>query len=97
LSESAPPYTYLEGEKFSLGFSLGGAPNKHFCEVVVACYSGMYHRVAVMSRDTVYVEGKKNFNWNEDRLDPKVRIFDDIRKEQVGKAFVDYILSFRRV
>ena len=78
-------------------FPLGGAPNKGFCNVVVACYSGAYHRVAVMSRDTVYGNGKKSFYWNEDQLDPKVRIFDDIRNERVGKEFAHYILSFRRL
>lgn len=78
-------------------FKLRGAPNKHLCDVVVASYSGTHHKVAVMSRDTVYVEGMKSFSWNEKCLKPGVRIFDDIRNEQVGKAFVDYILSFRRV
>lgn len=78
-------------------FGLGGAPNKQFCDVVVASYSGMYHKVAVIRCDMVYVEGKKYFNWNEDRLDPGVRVFDDIRIPEVGKAFADYILSFRRV
>jgi hypothetical protein len=78
-------------------FHLKGAPNKCFCDVVVASYSGMHHRVAVIRPDTAYVDGKKSFYWNEDKLDTKVRIFDDIRKEEAGKAFVDYILSFRRV
>jgi hypothetical protein len=78
-------------------FPLGGAPNKRFCDVVVASYSKAYHRVAVIHRDTAYGAGKTHFYWNEDRLDPKVRIFDDIRKEETGKEFAHYILSFRRL
>jgi hypothetical protein len=77
-------------------FELKGAPNKRFCDVVVASYSGAYHRVAVMGRDKAYVEGKKYFCWNEDRLDPGVRVFDDIRLPQVGKAFAEHLLTFAR-
>jgi hypothetical protein len=77
-------------------FKLGGAPNKRFCDVVVASYSGAHYRVAVMSRDKAYVEGKRIFFWNEDRLDPGVRVFDDIRHPQVGKAFAEHLLTFAR-
>jgi hypothetical protein len=89
--------TVKHGELKTRCFKLRGAPNKGFCDVVVACYSGAYHRVAVMSRDTAYVDGMKYFCWNENCLKPGVRIFDDIRNEQVGKEFAHYILSFRRV
>jgi hypothetical protein len=103
--ESGEPLVFVSGKTATVHhnnpnrryFKLGNAPNKHFCDVVVASYSGAHHTVAVMSRDTVYVAGKKSFRWNEDRLDPGVRVFHDIRIPEVGKAFADYIISFRRV
>ena len=103
--ESGVPLVFVSGKTGSVNsgyrkqrvFTLSGAPNKQFCNAVVASYSDEHHRVAVMSRDTVYVQGRKSFGWNEDRLDPNVRIFDDIRKEETGKEFAHYILSFRRV
>jgi hypothetical protein len=102
---SGEPLVFVSGKTGTMAnddpeqrtFPLGGAPNKRFCDVVVACYSGAYQRVAVIRPDKAYVEGKKNFCWNEARLDPGVRIFDDIRKDKMGKAFVDYILSFHRL
>jgi hypothetical protein len=75
-------------------FHLNGAPNKRFCDVVVACYSGLYHKVAVMSRDTAYVEGMKTFCWNESNLKPGVRVFDDIRIPEVARAFANHLRSF---
>ena len=78
-------------------FPLGGAPNKQFCDVVVASYSGAYHKVAVICPDKAYVDGKRSFRWNEYKLDPGVRVFHDIRIPEVGKAFANYILSFRRL
>jgi len=103
--ESGEPLVFVSGKTGTVSngdpkkrfLNLSSAPNKHFCDVVVASYSGAYHTVAVMSRDTVYVEGMKSFRWNEDRLPPGVRVFHDIRIPEVGKAFADYILSFRRV
>ena len=103
--ESGEPLVFVSGKTGTVNnvdwkqryFHHRSAPNKRFCDVVVASYSGAYHRVAVMSRDAVYVAANTNFCWNEDRLDPGVRIFDDIRKEEVGKEFAHYILSFRRV
>jgi hypothetical protein len=59
--------------------------------VVIASYSGAFHKVAVMTRDTVYVENRKSFNWNEDSLKPGVRIFNDIRTSHDGMAFADYL------
>lgn len=100
--ESGEPLIFVSGKTGAVmnhdpkqrQFHLSGSPNKRFCDVVVAVYSGAHHRVAVIRRDKAYVEGKKSFCWNEDRLDPGVRVFDDIRNPQVAKAFSDYIRSF---
>jgi hypothetical protein len=102
--DSGEPLVFVSGKTGTMKhddpkqrfFKLKCAPNKRFCDVVVASYSGAYHKVAVMGRDKAYVEGKKNFYWNEDRLDPGVRVFDDIRLPQVGKAFAEHLLTFAR-
>jgi hypothetical protein len=86
--------TVNNGDDKQRSFPLSDAPNKRFCDVVVASYSGMYHRVAVMSRDTAYVERTKRFCWNENDLKTGVRVFDDIRNPETGKAFADYVRSF---
>ncbi len=72
-------------------FKLKKAVNKHFCNVVIASYSGAYHKVAVMSRNTVYIEGMKTFSWNENHLKPGVRIFEDIRIPETARAFADLL------
>jgi hypothetical protein len=78
-------------------FLLRKAVNKHLCNVVIASYSGAYHKVAVMSHNTVYIEGSKTFNWNENHLKPGVRIFEDIRIPETARAFADHVLTFARV
>ena len=101
-SDSGTPVVFVSGKTGSVvngklkwrNFELGKAPNKRFCDLVVACYSGAYHKVAVIRCDKAYVEGKKHFYWNEDRLDPGVRVFDDIRTPEVARAFADHIRSF---
>jgi len=102
--ESGEALLFVSGKTASVNkgwknrsFHLGSAPNKRFCDAVIASFSGAYHRVAVMSRDTAYVDGMKTFCWSEKHPKPGVRIFDDIRKEHVGKEFAHYILSFRRL
>ena len=85
----------MNGDPNQRQFLLSGAPNKRFCDVVIASYSGAHHRVAVMSRDTVYVEGMKFFRWNEKHLKPGVRVFNDISTPEAAKTFADYILSCR--
>jgi hypothetical protein len=100
--DSGKPLVFVSGKTARVSnedpkqrrFDLSGAPNKLFCDVVVASYSGAYHRVAVIRRNTAYVDRKKYLCWNEDCLDPGVRVFDDIRVPEVAKAFADYILSF---
>ena len=102
--ETGEPLVFVSGKTGSLKsrkvtqryFTLNGAPNKRFCNVVVASYAGAHHKVAVMSRDTAYAEGMKTCYWNEERLKPGVRVFDDIRNPEVGKAFADHILSFKK-
>ena len=99
--ETGEPLVFVSGKTGSVAngnvtqreFKLGGAPNKRFCNVVVASYAGAHHKVAVMSRDTVYAEGMKRFCWNEESLKPGVRVFDDIRNPAVGNAFVDHLLT----
>ena len=101
--ETGEPLVFVSGKTGSVKhgkdtqreFKLKGAVNKRFCDVVVASYAGAHHRVAVMSRDTAYVDGMASCCWNEESLKAGVRVFDDIRDPEVGKAFVDHLLTFR--
>ena len=100
--ETGNPIVFVSGKTGSVTngkdtqryFHDRGAVNKRFCDVVVASYAGAHHKVAVMSRDTAYVEGMENFCWNEESVKPGVRVFEDIRIPAVGKAFVDHLLTF---
>lgn len=74
-------------------FNLGVAPNKHFCDVVVASYANNYQRVAVMAPSDVYVSGKVTFGWNENELKKSVKIFN---LDTEAAAFVKYVFSFAR-
>jgi hypothetical protein len=101
--ESGEPLVFVSGKTGTVNnnepkhrsFLLNGAPNKSFCNVVVASYSGARHKVAVMSRDTAYVKGAKSFCWSDGRSKPGVCVFDDIRTSEDARKFSDYILSFR--
>ena len=101
--ETGEPLVFVSGKTGSVNngkiaqryFLVRGALNKRFCDVVVASYAGAHHKVAVMSRDTAYVQGMVACSWNEECLKDGVRVFDDIRDPKVGKAFVDYLLMFR--
>lgn len=91
---SGKPGKVNNGKVTQRVFDLSSAPKKRFCDVVIASYSGAPNKVAVMSRDTVYVEGIASFSWNETSLKPGVIVFDDIRKPDVGKMFAEYLQDF---
>ena len=82
--ESGRPVVFVSGKTGSIcnedpkqrDFNLDAAPNKRFCNVVVASYAGALHKVAVMCPDTAYVEGRTHFCWNDNHLKPGVRVFD---------------------
>ena len=77
-------------------FELSKAPNDNFCDCVIASYSGLLHRVAVMNRTTVYDTTKKTFYWNDNKINPGVRVFDDIRNVEVAREFAEYIKTFAK-
>lgn len=82
------------GNKFSRTFHLNKAPNKQHVDVVIALYSKEFNRVAVMHRDTVYVDDKKTFCWNEAKFKPEVAIFDLSKKSQV-EALIDHLKKLK--
>jgi hypothetical protein len=94
---SAKTGSLKNGKDTQRGFELHAAPNSRFCDFVVASYAGKHHKVALMSRDTVYAAGMKTFSWNEERLKEGVRVFEDIRIPDVGKAFAECLASFAPV
>ena len=84
------------GDPKQRSFKMGKAPNDNFCDCVIASYSGLLHRVAVMHRDIVYVKNKKSFCWNDNKINPGVRVFDDIRNVEVAREFAEYIKTFAK-
>jgi len=86
--------TVDHGSETQRYFQLSAGVNHRFCDLVIASYSGAFHKVAVMARDIVYVDGMKTFCWNEKKLKQGVRIFQDVRTPRDGKAFADHIRSF---
>lgn len=72
-------------------FLLNVAPNKHFCDVVVASYAKNHQRVAVMAPSDVYIAG--SFCWNEKDLKKGVAIFD---LDTEAEEFLKHVFSFAR-
>jgi hypothetical protein len=91
---TAYPHTFMQKS-----FPLNKAPNVRLCDCVIASYSGAHHKIAVMSRDTVYGAGKKHFYWNENKSSKMqgVRIFEDIRDPKTARAFSAHLVSFKRM
>jgi hypothetical protein len=91
--------TIAAGKQTMRYFRTAKAPNKHLCDCVIASYTGAHHKIAVMTRDTVYKSGKSSFYWNELNAATMncVRVFEDVRDPDIARAFASHVASFKPV